>query len=177
MAPREFLGTKPAVKVGTVGLWHGTGSPEGAVTAPVGDVFMRTDGGAGTTYYVKESGAGNTGWKAMESLQGASIQRGGTLLDPTGARDITIWRAPYACTVTAVKGYRVGGTGAALNARRNGSSSHLASDLSLTSAATWTDGGSVQNTAYAAGDSLELRLISIAGSVTLITWQVELTRP
>lgn len=177
MAPRQFLGAKPAVRLGTVGLWDGTGSPEGVVTAPVGDIFMRTDGGAGTTYYVKESGAGNTGWKAHESLQGAPIQRGGSLLDPSGARDVTIWRAPYACTVTAVKGYRVGGTGAAINARKNVTSSHLASDLSLTSAATWQDGGSVQNTAYAAGDSLEIRLISIAGSVSLITIQVELTRP
>lgn len=43
---------------------YGTGSPEGAVTAPVGAVFHRTDGGAATSFYVKESGAGNTGWVA-----------------------------------------------------------------------------------------------------------------
>jgi hypothetical protein len=40
----------------------GTGTPEGAVTAPIGSLFSRTDGGAGTSLYVKESGAGNTGW-------------------------------------------------------------------------------------------------------------------
>ena len=40
----------------------GTGTPEGAVTADVGSIFLRTDGGAATTLYVKESGAGNTGW-------------------------------------------------------------------------------------------------------------------
>lgn len=39
-----------------------SGSPEGVVTAPVGSVRLRTDGGAGTTIYVKESGTGNTGW-------------------------------------------------------------------------------------------------------------------
>ena len=51
---------------GTAGpLWRsGTGSPEGVVTAPVGSLYTRTDGGAGTTLYVKESGAGNTGWIA-----------------------------------------------------------------------------------------------------------------
>ena len=43
---------------------YGTGSPEGVVTAPVGSTFHRTDGGAGTSYYVKESGTGNTGWAA-----------------------------------------------------------------------------------------------------------------
>jgi hypothetical protein len=42
----------------------GTGTPEAAVTAPVGSLFTRTDGGAGTTLYIKESGAGNTGWVA-----------------------------------------------------------------------------------------------------------------
>lgn len=46
-------------------LWRaGTGTPEGAVTAPVGSLFTRTDGGANTTLYVKESGTGNTGWIA-----------------------------------------------------------------------------------------------------------------
>lgn len=42
----------------------GPGTPEGAVTAPVGSLYSRTDGGAGTSLYVKESGAGNTGWVA-----------------------------------------------------------------------------------------------------------------
>lgn len=42
----------------------GSGSPEGAVTASVGSLYSRINGGAGTTLYVKESGAGNTGWVA-----------------------------------------------------------------------------------------------------------------
>lgn len=42
----------------------GTGSPAGVVSAPVGSIWLRTDGGAGTTLYVKESGTGNTGWVA-----------------------------------------------------------------------------------------------------------------
>lgn len=43
----------------------GTGTPEGSVTGNVGDLYTRTDGGAGTTLYVKESGAStNTGWVA-----------------------------------------------------------------------------------------------------------------
>ena len=48
----------------TVGIFTGTGDPEGAVTASVGSTFHRTDGGASTTFYVKESGTGNTGWVA-----------------------------------------------------------------------------------------------------------------
>jgi hypothetical protein len=47
-----------------VGIIKGTGSPEAVITANQGSIFMRTDGGSGTTFYVKESGTGNTGWVA-----------------------------------------------------------------------------------------------------------------
>jgi hypothetical protein len=42
----------------------GSGTPEGTLSAAVGSLYMRTDGGAGTSLYVKESGSGNTGWVA-----------------------------------------------------------------------------------------------------------------
>jgi hypothetical protein len=41
---------------------YGSGTPESAIQSAVGGEWMRTDGGAGTSFYVKESGAGNTGW-------------------------------------------------------------------------------------------------------------------
>jgi len=52
--------------VGTNGpqIKSGTGTPEGVVIARPGSIFMRTDGGAGTSHYIKESGTGNTGWVA-----------------------------------------------------------------------------------------------------------------
>jgi hypothetical protein len=52
------------IYLGAVQILTGTGSPENAVTAPVGSLFTRQNGGAGTVLYVKESGAGNTGWIA-----------------------------------------------------------------------------------------------------------------
>jgi hypothetical protein len=48
----------------TATISSGTGTPEGAVIAPVGSMYTRTDGGAGTTLYIKKVGAGNTGWAA-----------------------------------------------------------------------------------------------------------------
>jgi len=42
----------------------GAATPEAAVTAPVGTLYVRTDGGTNTTLYVKEAGTGNTGWVA-----------------------------------------------------------------------------------------------------------------
>ena len=50
--------------VSSVVVRAGSGTPEGAVTAVIGSLFLRTDGGASTTLYVKESGVGNTGWVA-----------------------------------------------------------------------------------------------------------------
>jgi len=49
---------------GSVVWTSGLGSPEGVVTANVGSMYTRTDGGVGTTLYVKETGTGNTGWAA-----------------------------------------------------------------------------------------------------------------
>lgn len=49
---------------GALSLSTGSGTPESAVTAPVGSLFLRTDGGSSTTLYIKESGTGNTGWAA-----------------------------------------------------------------------------------------------------------------
>lgn len=52
------------VMVNGARLLSGTGAPENAIAAPVGSVYLRTDGSAGTSFYVKESGTGNTGWVA-----------------------------------------------------------------------------------------------------------------
>ncbi len=43
---------------------QGTGDPEGNIAAPVGSIFLRYDGGAGTTLYVKEENTDATGWVA-----------------------------------------------------------------------------------------------------------------
>lgn len=45
-------------------LVRARGAPEGAFAAPPGTLYLRTDGGAGATLYVKESGDGAAGWVA-----------------------------------------------------------------------------------------------------------------
>lgn len=62
-------GTNYRLYLNGVGASHGEvmagfGTPEAAVTAPVGSLYLRADGGAVTTLYIKESGTGNTGWVA-----------------------------------------------------------------------------------------------------------------
>ena len=44
----------------------GTGSPENVVTGSRPDIFLRTDGAAGSTVYAKSSGTEtSTGWAAL----------------------------------------------------------------------------------------------------------------
>lgn len=61
------------------------GTPESAVTAPVGTVAQRSDGAAGTALYIKESGTGNTGWAALATGVGTHPPAG--LLVP----DLDLW--------------------------------------------------------------------------------------
>ncbi len=113
----------------------------------------------------------------LKSALDSAISRGGALVNSNGitaAVNIIVWRAPFSCTVTKVYGYRVGGTGATINARKNGASNHLSANKSLTSANTWMDGGAVQNTGYSAGDKMEIKIVSVAGSPTQVAVQVDL---
>jgi hypothetical protein len=54
--------TTNTIGIGIRRKMSGNGTPEATVTAGIGSIFSRLDGGAGTSLYVKESGTGNTGW-------------------------------------------------------------------------------------------------------------------
>lgn len=56
----------------------GTGSPEAVVTATVGAYYRQTDGTNGTTFWLKVSGSGNTGWVAIPSLTSTGTFTGKT---------------------------------------------------------------------------------------------------
>ncbi|GEM_PF-6663697 len=63
--PGEKLEVNGNIKLGGATVRSGTGGPNNTVTGNVGDLYLRTDGGSGSTLYVKESGNGtNTGWTA-----------------------------------------------------------------------------------------------------------------
>lgn len=53
------------VKLGSagVGIYWGTGSPNAALTAPRGSIYLRTDGGAGTSLYTNTDDS--TAWSAV----------------------------------------------------------------------------------------------------------------
>lgn len=122
-------------------------------------------------------GAGATQAAAGNHTHTVVFSRGGTIVKSDGvtAVDVVVWRAPVACTVTAVKGLRVAGTGVEVNALKN-ALTLLAANLSVTTADTWTDGGAVQNATFAAGDKLTIRVAAPAGTPTQVAVQVDFSR-
>ncbi len=54
---------RPAIETGGAAIFSGQGSPELTRAAPIGSLYLQTDGGPGATMWVKESGEGtNEGW-------------------------------------------------------------------------------------------------------------------
>lgn len=88
-----------------------------------------------------------------------------------------VWRAPFACTVTNVRSHFNAGTNVVANARKNQSLDFLASDYTNSTANVWGNAGAVQNASVAAGDDIEIELVSTSGAVTQANIQVDLTRP
>lgn len=60
-AQRNFERLRRAEDIARL-VFVGTGSPNGAVTASPGAIYLNRSGGAATTFWVKESGSGNVGW-------------------------------------------------------------------------------------------------------------------
>ena len=77
----EWVSNVPYIAWGASGaeLHAVTTTPEAALTAPVGSLVLRDDGGLGTVLYYKASGAGNTGWRPVGT--GAKEESGAVTLD------------------------------------------------------------------------------------------------
>lgn len=58
--------------------FSGTGSPEGAVSAPPGSTYIQTDGASGSEIWDKATGTGNTGWRVRGSGSGVAVEEDGS---------------------------------------------------------------------------------------------------
>lgn len=153
------------------------------VTAALGNTHWRDNLNALRDYLLGAQDLGSPWHVLGQTLQidtgsiiGLRANRGGVILNSNGIAPVNVicWRASQDAVVKNVRGYRVGGSGATINARKNGSAEHLSSPLSLTSADTWMDGGAVTNDIYAPGEKMEIMVVSAAGGPTQIGIQVDL---
>ena len=105
--------------------------------------------------------------------------RGGTIandIDYLRPINSPVWYCNLPCKVTAVRGMRVDGTAATINARRNRSGSyanHLGSNLSLATSGAWYSSTTIQNSDYVVGDFLEIMLVTISASASQVAIQVD----
>lgn len=101
-----------------------------------------------------------------------------TILAPAADAYI-VWRAPFACTVTAIRGYVDAGTTTVINAFKGSVSSPTnfsTADLSITSATSWISDTTLDTTSVASGDAVGVEVVTV-GTATEVTIQVDLTRP
>lgn len=106
--------------------------------------------------------------------------RGANITAPSGAGSTDCWIVDRACTVLAVKGLIRGATGTTVNATRTRSGSTvdlLGTDITLSSADTVTDGGTVQNASLAVGDIVQAKIVSLSGSPTSVMVQLNCKAP
>ncbi len=93
------------------------------------------------------------------------VTKGGTFMAPTGAITTAVWRAPFACTVTAVRVFlrTPGATATVAKAQKRTSAAttvDLCTAVSSTTALTWLTATGLINTAFAVGDTLEIAYTS-----------------
>lgn len=97
----QTVGESIEIGVGGPGITKHNATPEGAVTAPVGSIVLRTDTGQ---VYKKTSGSGNTGWVDVSSGGGGSawLDDDGTTPSPlpsaTGSKSVAIGQGAVATT-------------------------------------------------------------------------------
>ena len=165
------------LNAGTFGpqLFSGAGSPEGVVTARVGSIFLRSDGGPGTVVYYKESGTGSTGWIG---IGGAPIVFGTGDTGTSGAAGYLApgWIAALSATELQMTLTRPGtlrslyiavavaGTGAATNTytvRKNGVDTTITTTIANTSAGAASD--VTHSVTVVAGDLLSVSCAKSGG--------------
>lgn len=80
-------------------IYRGSGSPDGAVSAAIGSLYLRTDADNGSQIYIKTAGTGATGWL---STTRAPRRR--------SAREILTYEGASLATSFVVKGFQNGPT-------------------------------------------------------------------
>jgi len=91
---------------------------------------------------------------------------------PAGPVLRAVTRLAGAATVVGVRAFRAGGTGATVNARAD-ADTLLPVDLSVATADTWMSAPSLQNTAVAAGTSLQVEVAEVTGAVSYVVVRID----
>lgn len=119
--------------------------------------------------------------------QGILFSKGVTFFDPAGisgtaslSQSVIAWRAPFACTASAIYGWKSGGTltsTASVQIKKN-TLPILTSSLFVTQSSAWVSKGAaaLQNQNFSVGDYMEIVLHTASFWVTQVGVQIDLIR-
>lgn len=99
------------------------------------------------------------------------IRTGGNVPSPVASKNWHVFYAPVAMTIDTIRAIHVGGTNCTVNVRKNGSSALRSGDYTTTTS--WASFGTLQNNTLAAGDYLEIQIVTVTGSVEQVAIQIE----
>jgi hypothetical protein len=102
-----------------------------------------------------------------------SVATVGCILAPLANMAHPIYRAMAAGTISTIYALRNGGTDATVNVRKNGALVLRSSDLQLVTPDAWTSFGALQNNTVAIGDTIEVQVVTLGGTVTQLAFQIE----
>jgi hypothetical protein len=133
----------------------------------------------GNSYYYGTDAAGAKGFFVLPTVPSNIVSRAITIDSPASSTTKVIWRAPYACTLTYVRAYMVGGASdeITVNARKNGIDENLTGDLTVDAENIWFEAAGDNETDYAVGDTLEVMVETVTGTPTQLVIQVDFTQP
>lgn len=174
----QVQGSFDSVRLGTAPnrctLRSGTGTPEGAVTGSICDVYLRSNGSTDTTIYVKESGTGNTGWIAL--ISGTYAPIGATYLTQTANGTLTNEQAMGALgtgivkntTTTGVQSIAIAADFPTLNQNTTGNAATVTTNANLTGPITSTGNATAVASQTGTGSTFVMNTApTLATSVTV----------
>jgi len=168
--------------------WSANATPEAAITAAIGSMARRFSGGGnGLTLYVKESGAGNTGWinvgpttlqfgvLAMNLTTGTQFLAPGMALATESGTELSI-ACPFAGTLRNMRVHQKAGTGAGTSTiivRKNGTAVNPTCTLNFTA----TTGTGTGTSTVAVGDIIGVKTTKsqapvTAPSLVIVTFEI-----
>lgn len=102
--------------------------------------------------------------------------KGVTIQNPTSGVNWDIGNVITPGAVVGIHGKMTGSTSVAFNFRKNGTTTFLPANLTVSAGAVYTHAaiGSLQNVTVASGDYLELQVVTVTGSVGTFTGQLDI---
>jgi hypothetical protein len=161
-----------------VNMWSGAGTPEGAVTARAGSLYLNRSGGANTSVYYKETGTGNTGWVPISAslivfgtdstttaATAVYMAAGYIAVSPATEIQIPVGRAATLRNLSVrITGAGTGSDTVTYTVRVNGVDTAIAASGANDAAAPVTISDTTNSVVVAAGDLISLK-ITKAGAV------------